>query len=101
VRHGREAKASVADEADAAVEAFEAPVGMARRIARGCRRGGSGSSWRAWTDQIPDDLTDAFRKYLGDFGDKREPVLALLHPLAHARGDGLMVEPPDGTSWAA
>jgi WD40 repeat protein len=48
-----------------------------------------------WQDEIPSDLTDAFNDYLGRFGEQREDVLALLHPLAHARGDGLTVDPPE------
>ena len=52
-----------------------------------------------WVQQLPRDMTDAFREYLGRFGSGRERVLALLHPLAHAMGDGLTVDPPD--AWLA
>jgi hypothetical protein len=52
-----------------------------------------------WVDALPGDVTDAFRDYLARFGDQRERVLALLHPLAHARGDGLTLDPPD--AWLA
>jgi WD40 repeat protein len=48
-----------------------------------------------WRNALPSDLTEAFKDYLERFGDQNERVLALLHPLAYARGDGLTVDPPD------
>lgn len=52
-----------------------------------------------WEKDLPADLTDAFGKYLARFGDQRQRVLALLHPLALARGDGLTIDPP--LAWLA
>jgi WD40 repeat protein len=46
-----------------------------------------------WQQQIPSELTDAFRDYLGRFGTDLERVLAALHPLACARGAGLTLGP--------
>ncbi len=54
-----------------------------------------------WRDLIPADLSAAFWDYLARFGEKRERVLALLHPLAHSYGDGLTVEPADTWVTAA
>ena len=51
-----------------------------------------------WENQLPADLTEAFRGYLGRFGDSRRRMLALLHPLAHARGRGLSAQ---GDVWLA
>src|SRR5207247_2919443 len=52
-----------------------------------------------WKTQLPGDITEAFSDYLARFGRKRARVLALLHPLAHARGEGLTIEP--GEVWLA
>jgi WD40 repeat protein len=52
-----------------------------------------------WRRGLPTDLTEAFSDYLERFGDQRERMLALLHPLAHALGDGFTIEP--GTAWLA
>ena len=52
-----------------------------------------------WKTQIPRDGTEAFGEYLARFGASRTRVLALLHPLALARGDGLTIEP--GDVWLA
>ena len=49
--------------------------------------------------QLPGDVTEAFRDYLARFGHERERVLAVLHPLAHAHGDGLTLSPSD--AWLA
>jgi hypothetical protein len=51
-----------------------------------------------WEMQLPADLTEAFQSYLGGFGDASSRVLALLHPLAHARGEGLRAQ---GDLWLA
>jgi WD40 repeat protein len=52
-----------------------------------------------WRTELPGDVTEAFTDYLARFGRKRARVLALLHPLAHARGEGLTIEP--GEVWLA
>jgi WD40 repeat protein len=52
-----------------------------------------------WRAVLPGDVAEAFGEYLARFGERRPRVLALLHPLAHARGDGLVVEP--GDAWLA
>ena len=52
----------------------------------------SKADWRA---RLPSDLTDAFRDYLARFGNEQPMVLAVLHPLAHARASGLRIS-PDG-----
>jgi WD40 repeat protein/plasmid stabilization system protein ParE len=53
----------------------------------------------SWEKQLPGDLTEAFRDYLGRFKNRSRRVLALLHPLAHARGNGLTSNP--GDVWLA
>ena len=50
-----------------------------------------------WQEQLPGSVGEAFREYLARFGEQRDRMLALLHPLAHALGDGLTVDPP--TIW--
>ncbi len=44
-----------------------------------------------WQEQLPTDVTDAFRDYLTRFGSRSEQqrMLALLAPLAYAHGEGL------------
>jgi len=54
---------------------------------------------RGWERRLPSDLSEAFRDYLGRFGDQHARMLSLLHPLAHALGEGLPVEP--GDVWLA
>ena len=57
------------------------------------------TSRSGWEKLLASSVWEAFRDYLSRFGDERERVLALLHPLAHARGDGLSIEP--GDAWLA
>ena len=52
-------------------------------------------SQRDWREKLPRDEAEAFGDYLRQFGAERTRVIALLHPLAHARGGGLTLEPPD------
>lgn len=49
-----------------------------------------------WHEQLPADLTDAFRDYITGFGSQSEQqrVLALLAPLAYAHGEGLTLPAP-------
>lgn len=51
-----------------------------------------------WQRQLPQNLHEALRVYVERFPN-RPKTLALLQPLAHARGDGLTLEP--GTVWLA
>jgi WD40 repeat protein len=50
-----------------------------------------------WQKQLPTNVGEAFREYLARFGGARDQMLALLHPLARALGDGLTIEPD--TIW--
>lgn len=55
------------------------------------------TSAEGWQLSIADKVGAAFHTYLGRFGEQRERMLALLHPLAHARGEGLTIDP--GAAW--
>ena len=71
---------------------------VAEVVARTLARSPVDTSLAGWEKRLPRTATDAFAAYLERFPDQRR-VLALLHPLALARGVGLDLEP--GTVWLA
>ena len=70
---------------------------VAEVVARTLARSPVDTSVPGWEARLPRDATEAFAEYLERFDDQRRRVLALLHPLALARGDGLDLDP--GTLW--
>jgi WD40 repeat protein len=93
----RRIAAAVAERADGS---FLIAVFAARKIADQQAR--IDTRQAGWRDALPTDLGEAFRQFIESVSHSRQDrakALAVLHPLAHARGDGLTLKPSD--AWLA